>query len=285
MGQGIRTSLAQVCADTLGVKVVDVDVIAADTAFESLGQGGYASRQAVTAGSSVFLASQAVRAKAFKVAAQILKAEEAELAIEDGWIYVVAGVPERGVSLAEVAERLRGQPGYPFPEGVDAGLQASSYFRTDGLAYANAFHVCEVEVDTGTGGVRILRYVALQDSGRLINPLIVEGQIHGSVVHGIGNALFEHMRYDESGQPVTVTFADYLLPTAPELPNIEILFHETPSPLNPLGVKGAGEVGLIPVTSAVISAIEHALAPFGVKIYESPLSPVRIVELIRNAHR
>lgn len=282
MGQGIKTALAELCADTLGVRIEDVNVIAADTAFAPLGQGGYASRQLVTAGSSVLIAAKQVRAHAIKVASQMLEAAESDLEIIDGRIHV-AGVAGHGVTLGEVAEQLRGQAGYAYPAGVDVGLEASHYFRTDSLTYANAFHVCELEVDAETGAVHILRYVALQDSGRLINPLIVEGQIHGSVAHGIGNALFEYMRYDETGQPLTTTFADYLLPTAHDVPKIEVLFHETPTPSNPLGAKGAGEVSLIPVTATVISAVENALEAFGVRIYECPISPVRIVELIRSA--
>ena len=164
--------------------------------------------------------------------------------------------------------------------GATPGLEATSLFQTDAQAFANACHVCEVEVDPGTGGVRILRYVAIHDSGRLINPLIAEGQVHGGVVHGIGNALFEWMRYDDEGQPLTTTFADYLLPAATEMPNIDVCFIESPSPLNPLGVKGIGETATIPVAAAVISAIENALAPFEVRIAEAPLTPVCIAELI-----
>jgi carbon-monoxide dehydrogenase large subunit len=135
-------------------------------------------------------------------------------------------------------------------------------------------------VDVDTGGVRLLRYVAIQDSGRLINPVIVDGQVHGGITHGIGNALFEWMGYDDAAQPVTTTFADYLLPTATELPAFETLYKESPSPLNPLGVKGAGEVGTIPVTAAIMSAIENALTPFNVRINQTPISPERVLELI-----
>jgi carbon-monoxide dehydrogenase large subunit len=284
MGQGIRTTLAQLCAETLGVRMEDVSVITADTLHMGLGHGGYGSRQALAAGSAVTISAGEVRAKALKVAAGKLEVAESDLEIVDGRVQV-RGVPGMGLSLGSIAGTLRGQAGYGFPAGVTAGLEATHYFHTESLVYANAFHVCEVEVDVDTGAVHIQRYVALQDSGTLLNPLLVEGQIHGSVAHGIGNALFEHMRYDEDGQPVTGTFADYLMPTAPEVPNIEILFHETPSPRNPLGAKGVGETGLTPVTAAVIGAVEDALAPFGVRLYESPLSPMRIVELIREARR
>ena len=158
-------------------------------------------------------------------------------------------------------------------------------FRVDELAYANGCQVAEVEVDIETGAVRILRYHALQDSGTLINPMMVEGQLHGALAHGIGNALFEWMGYDDGGQPVTTTFADYLLPTATELPSMTAMFRQTPSPLNPLGAKGAGEVSTIPAAAAIVSAIDDALTPFGVRITQVPIMPQRLLELINAAAR
>lgn len=279
MGQGLKTALAQICAATLSVPLDLIDVVAGDTGFVSLGHGGYASRQTVTAGSSVLVASRIIRDKAIKVGAQLLEAAEADLVLEDGAVRV-RGVPEMSVPLGRIAATLRGLPGYSFPDGVSAGLEEEAHFRVDSLAYANAFHVCEVEVDPQTGAVRILRYVAIHDSGTLINPLIAEGQIHGGIAHGIGNALLEHMVYDVNGQPLTTTLAEYLLPTSTDVPVFEVRFRESPSPRNPLGVKGVGEAGVIPVTAAVISAVEDALAPFGVRIDETPVSPVRLVELI-----
>lgn len=279
MGQGLKTALAQIAADTLGVPVERVDVIAGDTGFVSLGHGGYASRQTVTAGSSVLMAARAVREKALAVASGLLEAATADLVIRDGMVQV-DGVPGMAVPLARIASMLRGLPGYAFPEGVSAGLEAVEHARFDQLAYANAFHACEVEVDVETGGVRVLRYLAVTDCGRRINPLIVDGQVTGGIVHGIGNALLEEFRHDGQGQPLTTTFADYLLPTAHDAPPIELLYRESPSPLNPLGVKGAGEVGVIPVTAAVVSAVEDALAPFGARFAEAPLSPVRILETL-----
>jgi carbon-monoxide dehydrogenase large subunit len=252
----------------------------------SLGLGAFASRQTVTAGSSVLLAARAVAAKARKVASHLLEAAEHDLELADGEVRV-AGAPQPSVKLGEIARVLQGAPGYGFPPGVDPGLESTENFRTDALAYANGCHVAEVEVDVETGAVRIVRYIALQDSGTLINPMIVDGQVHGGIVHGIGNALFEWMGYDDAGQPVTTTFADYLLPTATEVPALETIYKETPSPLNPLGVKGVGEVGTIPVAPAVISAIEDALRPFGVRIGQVPVTPQKLVELIgaADAHR
>jgi carbon-monoxide dehydrogenase large subunit len=287
IGQGIKTTLAQICADNLGVGISDIEVTCGDTAFISSGFGAFASRQTIVAGSSVQLAACAVREKAIKVAWQLLTSEmgvafsnsEKELVLADGKIQVT-GRPDLAIPLGRIAVALRGAAGYWYPEGVDVGLEATRHFRVDSMAYANAFHVCEVEVDIDTGHVNILRYIALQDSGKVVNPLIAEGQICGGVVHGVGNALFERMRYDEDGQPITTTFADYLLPTASDLPNIEGIMHETLSPLNPMGMKGVGEASVVPVTSAIVSAIENALKQFGVRIRETPISPVRLLELL-----
>jgi aerobic carbon-monoxide dehydrogenase large subunit len=284
MGQGLGTALAQIAASELGVDVSRINVVAGDTAGVSLGLGGFASRQTVTAGSSVKLAARAVAEKAKKVAAHILEAGEHDLELVDGVVRVV-GAPQLNVKLSEIARILQGAPGYGFPPGVTPGLEANENFRTDALCYANACHVAEVEVDAETGEVKILRYVALQDSGTLINPMMVDGQIHGGVAHGIGNALYEWMGYDDGAQPVTTTFADYLLPTSTEVPLLTTLYKETPSPLNPLGVKGVGEAGTIPAAAALISAVEDALAPFNVRLGHFPLTPAKIVELIRGAGR
>ena len=236
-------------------------------------------QQTVTAGNSVMLAARAVADKAKRLAGMLLQTAPADLELADGEVRV-KGDSQRAISLAELARVLRGGPGYAFPPGFEPALEASASFRTDHLAYANACHVAEVEVDIETGGVSILRYIALQDSGTLINPMIVDGQVQGGIAHGVGNALFEWMGYDADGQPVTTTFADYLLPTATEIPTLETMYKHTPSPLNPLGVKGVGEVGTIPAAPAIISAIEDALQPFGVRIAQVPVTPQKLVELI-----
>ena len=237
----------------------------------------------VTAGNSVLLASRAVAEKAKKLASHLLEAAEHDLELKDGEVRVV-GAPELSVKLAELSRILKGAPGYGFPPGVEPGLDANVNWRTDALAYANTCHVAEVEVDVETGAVHILNYVALQDSGVLINPMLVEGQVQGGIAHGIGNALYEWMGYDDAAQPVTTTFADYLLPTATEIPNMTTIFQETPSPLNPLGAKGAGEVSTIPTAAAIINAIEDALQPFNVRIAQTPLPPQKIVELIHGGN-
>jgi carbon-monoxide dehydrogenase large subunit len=282
MGQGLCTALAQICAEAFGVRAQDVTVIAGDTAAAPLGLGGFASRQTVTAGSSVKIAAAAVAAKARKLASEMLEAAEADLEIADGEVRVV-GAPQLAVKLGDLARVLKGAPGYPFPNDIEPGLESSATFRVDQLAYSNACHVAEVEVDVETGSVRILRYLAMQDAGRLINPMIVDGQVHGGVAHGIGNAIFEWMGYDEAGQPITTTFADYLLPTAADVPKLQTLYKESASPHNPLGVKGVGEVGVIPAAAAIISAVEDALSPFGVRISLMPITPSRLAELIARA--
>ena len=282
-GQGQHTIFSQIAADILDVPIERICVVSADTGSFPRGIGTIGSRIAVTAGSSVHIAATRVKEKALKVAAELLEASEADLALDDGRVRV-AGT-DRAVTLGEIAQRLAGFSGVAMPGGVEPGLSAEGYFQGRGLAYANGSNVCEVEVDAATGAVKILRYVVAHDCGRLINPLLVDGQIRGGVVHGIGNALHEHMRFDADAQPLTTNYGDYLLPGAAEMPDIEVIHLETPSPLNPIGVKGAGEGGTIPAAACVISAIEDALAPLGVTIAEHPVSPQRLMELIAAAKK
>jgi carbon-monoxide dehydrogenase large subunit len=213
----------------------------------------------------------------------MLEASEADMTLEDGCVKV-AGT-DKSVALKDIAARLDGMAGMPMPKGNEPGLSATAYHEARATTFANGSNVCEVEVDVATGAVRITRYVVAHDCGKLINPLIVDGQIRGGVVHGIGNALYEHMRFDEAAQPITTNYGEYLLPIATEMPRIEVTHLETLSPNNPIGVKGAGEGGTIPATACVISAIEDALSPFGVTVNEYPLSPERIIELIDRAPR
>jgi aerobic carbon-monoxide dehydrogenase large subunit len=163
------------------------------------------------------------------------------------------------------------------------GLEATSHFTPDQSTYSNGTHVAEVEVDIETGQVTILRYLVMHDCGHVINPMVVEGQVVGGVIHGVGNAFFERMVYDGDAQPISTHFGDYLLPLATDSPNVEVLHMETPSPLNPLGVKGAGEGGTIPAIATLMAAVENALEPFGVRIAEAPITPQRIVELLGDA--
>jgi carbon-monoxide dehydrogenase large subunit len=279
MGQGIRTALAQICAEQLGVAPQNVAVVAGDTAVIPHGQGGFASRQTVTAGSAVHLAAAAVRDKALRVAAHLLEASIGDLELRDGRVEI-AGAPGSGLSLREVAEAVSGVPGFAMPGTFEPGLESLQSFLPSALTYGGGCHAVEVEVDPETCGVRILRYVVVNDSGRIINPMIVEGQITGGAAHALGNALFEWMGYDDQAQPVTTSFADYVMPGATEVPRIEVTLAEFPSPLNPLGVKGVGESGCVPAAGAIISAVEDALAPFGVRIEEYPLTPARLFALL-----
>ncbi len=279
IGQGTRTMMSQIVAEQLGGDMSNIEVVCGDTAPIPRGMGAFGSRQTITAGSSAHLAAVAVREKALKVAAHMLEAAEEDLEIEGGEIRV-KGVPDMSVTLGQVAHAVAGTPGYALPGGIEPGMEATKSFLTDPLAYCYGSHVCEVEVDPETGGVEIRRYVVVHDSGVLINPMIVLGQVQGGIAHGIGNAMFEWMGYDADSNPVTTTFAEYLLPSAPEMPNFDITFLESPSPLNPLGVKGCGEGSTVPTAAAVISAIEDALSPFGVHLAEAPITPVRLVELI-----
>jgi carbon-monoxide dehydrogenase large subunit len=189
------------------------------------------------------------------------------------------------LTLRELAEAVSGVPGYAMPGRFEPGLESMQSFLPSALTYGGGCHAVEVEVDIETGGVRILRYVVVNDCGRIVNPMIVAGQLTGGVAHGIGNALFEWMGYDEAAQPVTTTFADYLLPSATEVPMIELTSAEFPSPLNPLGVKGVGESGCVPAAAAIVSAIENALAPFGVHISEYPVTPARLFALLQRARK
>jgi aerobic carbon-monoxide dehydrogenase large subunit len=284
MGQSTATMLAQIAADQFGVAPSEVQVIAGDTAHVPMGHGGFASRQAVNAGNSVHLAAKGVRVTTLKVAAELLGKAVEDLELDGGLVRVRGG--NVAIKLGDIAREAVGIPGYSLPKAIapgKPGLEETVNFMPSGLAYSNASHVVELEVDPETGEVSILRYVVASDCGNQINPMVVEGQILGGVVHGIGNALLERMVYDADAQPLSTSFAEYMLPTAVELPRIELMSLVSPSPLNPLGVKGVGECGVIPAAAAIISAIEDALRPFNVAIAEVPVSPQRIVELIRAA--
>jgi aerobic carbon-monoxide dehydrogenase large subunit len=282
MGQSTRTMLAQVVAEQLGGDLSNITVTTGDTAAIPIGIGGSNSRQTVTAGSSAHLAAKRVRQKAMKVAALLLKAQEQDLQIVGDEIRIKES-PGLKIALGQVAHTVAGTPGYALPGEVEPGMEATEYFVVDDMAYANGTAVAEVEVDIETGGIRILRYVVAHDCGRILHPLIVDGQILGGTAHGIGNALYEWMGYDEYGQPVTTNLGEYLLVTATEMPHVEIIHLESPSPLNPLGVKGVGECGVVPAPAAIVSAVEDALAPFGVRINRAPIFPAHIVAMINEA--
>ena len=281
-GQGTKTILAQIAADALGVDIAHVRVELQDTDKFPLGMGAVGSRTAVMAGSGVHNAAQALREKILASAAQMLESGNKFLELVDGEVRIV-GEPDKKVTLAAVAQRHAGAFGAPMPAGVTPDLSATGYAEFKGLAFANGTNICELEVDIETGDVKVLRYLVAHDCGRMINPRLVDGQIQGGVVHGIGNALYERMIFDDQATPLSVNYGEYLLSGACEVPRVEIHHLETPSPVNPIGVKGAGEGGTIPAAPCIISGLEDALAPFGIRINEHPVSPARIVEMVAAA--
>ena len=278
-GQGHQTMLAQIVADSLGMKPDQVFVTPGDTAGVSIGIGTFASRITANAGPSALMAANTVREKLVKAAAHLLEAAEEDLDLADSTVFV-KGVPGHGKSFAEIAAFTNGMPGFALPGGVIPGLEETSYFTPERSTYANGAHVAEVEVDVETGEVTILRYSTAHDCGSMINPKMVEGQVMGGIAHGIGNALYEWMHYDEDAQPQTVNFGEYLVPMATDIPRVQQVHIETPTPLNPLGVKGAGEGGTIPALAAIAGAIEDALAPFGVRVTQSPVTPPYLLSLL-----
>jgi carbon-monoxide dehydrogenase large subunit len=282
-GQAHETVLAQVCADRLGVAIEDVDVITGDTDTIGMGVGTFASRTAVVAGNAVSMAAASVRQKALQVAGQLMEVSADDLELHTGTIQV-RGVPDRRLSLAEISRVVSAPPpAFTFPEGLEPGLEATHYFHPTANTYANGVHVATVEVDVETGTVKVLRYVVVHDCGRVINPMIVDGQVRGGVAQGLGNALYEEMVYDESGQPLTTSFMDYPMPTSMEVPRIDVGHMETLSPLNPEGIKGAGEGGTMPVPALIANAIDDALAPLGVVVDRIPITPTRLLERIQAA--
>lgn len=283
-GQGHATSFAQVVADALGVDVRDVHVVTGDTAAFSWGTGTFASRAAVVAGSAVHLAAQAVRQKALQVAASLLEASPEDLELVDGQVRV-RGAPSRAVSLGEVARAANPLRGVLPAEWEGPGLEATRYFAPPRGTFSHGVHAALVEVDPDTATVRFLKYVVVHDCGVVLNPLILDGQIHGGVAQGIGGSFFERLVYDESGQLLSGSFLDFHIPTAMEIPEIEIHHQQTPSPLNPIGAKGAGEGGVIPVPALLAQAVEDALDDLDLEVTQMPLHPDALFDLIRKATR
>jgi carbon-monoxide dehydrogenase large subunit len=280
VGQGMKTVLAQIVADELGAKTEDVIVEAGDTAAFPMGMSTAGSRNTVTAGSAAHMAARLVRDKAIRFAAEAMEAHQSDLEIEDGAVRI-KGVPDKNIALAEIARRLMGFVNVPNPLGFTPGLDATEYHSPERPVYAYGTNVAVVEIDPDTGHARVVDYYVGHDCGRIINPVLVDGQIVGGVAHGISNVLFERMIYDrESGQPQTTNYGEYLLIAAPDMPRMHLQHMETPSPWNPIGVKGAGEGGTIPCLAAVVSAVEDALSEYGVTVNEYPLSPERIVQLM-----
>jgi carbon-monoxide dehydrogenase large subunit len=271
-GQGHQTTIAQIASDELGIPADRIHVTYGDTAGVPYGNGTWASRSTVYCGGATLLAARDVRDKALELAAEMLEANVADLDISGGWISV-QGDAAVGVSFDDVARRANHEP-HLLPEGVEAGLESTRrYEAPDPGTFSSTMHAAHVEVDPDTGEVTILRYVVVEDCGTIINPMIVEGQVHGGVAQGIGGALYEQLAYDNSGQLVTTSLMDYLLPGATEVPAIDVVHLETPSPLTLGGWKGMGEGGAINAPAAVVSAVNDALSHLGIRANHTPLSP------------
>ena len=280
MGQSTKTMIAQVVAEQLGGDVNNLVITTGDTAAIELGMGGFNSRQAVMAGASAHAAALAVRKKALTVASAMLDVGEQALELEGDRVRV-RGADGRSLSLGQISRAVAGLPGYYMPGGVSPGLEATERVIINDMTYANGTAVVEVEVDIDTGQVHVVNITFSHDCGRVIHPQIVEGQVIGGIIHGIGNALFEQMSYDENAQPLSMTLAEYLLVTSTETPTrIKLLHQESPTPLNELGVKGVGETGVIPMTAAIASAVDNALSPFGARVVRTPILPHDIVAFV-----
>jgi aerobic carbon-monoxide dehydrogenase large subunit len=277
-GQGHLTTLSQLAADVLTVDPDRITLVGGDTDGIAYGTGTFASRTAVVAGNAVVLAARKVRDLALRLGAHMLEASADDVELARGDVRV-RGVPDRKVTLADVAA-FAGAPflGRTHPAGQAIGLEATEYFAPSAPTYASAVHLAVVEVDPAIGGVRILRYAMVHDCGNVINPLVVEGQLLGGFAAGIGNALYEEVLYDRDGQPLTATLMDYLIPTAGEVPVPRVSHVCTPSPLNPLGLKGVGEGATIEVPACINNAVSDAL---GIPANETPLTPAKIQALLR----
>jgi carbon-monoxide dehydrogenase large subunit len=281
-GQGHETVFAQIAADVWGVTPDQVTLVEGDTASIPFGCGTFGSRSSVNVGSAIYGASARLKAKLLSLAADLLEANADDLEIAGGKVFV-KGMPQRALFFSELARAAL--PGWAskLPEGLEPGLEETFYFVPTTVTWANAAHVAVIEVDIETGGITLLDYTVAHDAGKLINPLLVDGQIHGGVAQGIGAALYEELAYDENGQLLTGGFINYLLPGSTEVPKITTVHLESPSPLNPLGIKGLGEGGAIAPPAAIANALADALAPFAPRVNEIPLTPDRVMKLLTDA--
>jgi carbon-monoxide dehydrogenase large subunit len=279
-GQGHETTFAQIAASELGIPVEDVEVVHGDTAQVQMGTGTFGSRSAVVGGTAIHMSTEKIIDKAKKIAANLLEAAPEDTIFEDGKFFV-KGVPAAAKTFQEVA--LAAYWYESIPEGVEPGLEAMSIFDPNSFTWPFGTHIAVVEIDADTGDVKVLRYVAVDDVGKVINPMIVDGMVHGGAAQGIGQALQEEAIYGDDGQLMTGSMLDYALPAATDLPSFELDRTETPSLTNPLGVKGAGEAATIAASPAVINAVVDALAPFGIKHMNMPAKSEKVWRLIQEA--
>jgi aerobic carbon-monoxide dehydrogenase large subunit len=272
-GQGEETTFAQIVADELGVSVGDVKIVHGDTENTPMGWGTYGSRTTAVSGAALAVATRKIKEKAKLLTSHLLEAAVEDIEYANGKFFV-RGFPEKHKTIQDIA--LMANVAWNMPQGMEPGLEATTFYDPPNFVYPFGTHVAVVEVDSETGHVQLKRYLAVDDCGRQINPMIVEGQVHGGVVQGIGQALWEQAVYADNGQLLTGSLSDYAIPRADLLPDIEVLSTETPSPHNPLGVKGIGEAGTIVSTCTVYNAVIDALEPFGVKSIQMPLTPERV---------
>ena len=275
-GQGHETTFAQIVADGFGIPIEDVDIVHGDTGQVPFGMGTYGSRSLAVGGSALYNAIEKIKAKAKKIAAHKLEASEDDIEFADGK-WTVKGT-DKSVAFGDIA--LTAYVPHDYPEDLEPGLEDNAFYDPKNFTFPFGTHVCVVEVDPDTGKVQILRYVAVDDVGNVINPMIVDGQVHGGIAQGVGQALWEGAVYDDSGQLLTGSMMDYALPKADDLPSFEVDRTVTPCPHNPLGVKGAGETGTIASTACVVNAVVDALAHLGVKDLQMPLTPERVWQAI-----
>jgi carbon-monoxide dehydrogenase large subunit len=278
-GQGHETAWAQLVSAQLGVALDRIVVRHGDTAAVPVGVGTFGSRSAAVGGTAVHLATGDVADKARRLAAHLLEAAEADIVQSNGQ-WRVRGVPDRAISLAEIA---RSAYGAARPREIEPGLESTRFFQPAGLVFPFGAHVAVVEVDPDTGAVALRRYVSVDDCGRVLNPLLVEGQVHGGLAQGIAQALYEEVRFDDDGTPLTGNLTTYMMPTAPDLPSFTLDRTVTPSPINPLGVKGVGEAATIGSTPAVVNAVLDALAPLGISEMDPPCTPQKVWRAIQQA--
>ena len=279
-GQGEETTFAQIVAEEFGYPIENVEIVHGDTETTPQGWGTYGSRTTAVCGSAVKVAAERVKEKAKKIAAHLLEANEQDIEWKDD-AFRVRGSREQAKTFGEVA--LMANVGWNMPAGVEPGLEATAFFDPSNFVYPFGSHVCTVEVDAETGAVKILRYIAVDDCGRHINPMIVEGQMHGGIVQGLGEGLQEIAVYDDDGQLITGTMMDYAVPRASQMPHLELDHTVTPSPVNPLGVKGCGEAGTIASAACLVNAVCDALAPLGIVHIDKPLTPARVWAAIQTA--
>ena len=278
-GQGHETAWAQLVSNELGVAIDGIVVRHGDTATVPVGVGTFGSRSAAIGGTAVLLAAREVREKARRLAAALLEATPADIVVSDGQWHV-RGVPGRGVGFAEIAATAYGTRR---PPELEPGLEATRYFQPPGLVFPFGAHVAVVDVDRDTGAVRLLRYVSVDDCGHVLNPMLVEGQVHGGLAQGIAQALYEEVAYGDDGSLLTGNLTTYMMPTAADLPSFTLDRTITPSPVNPLGVKGVGEAATIGSTPAVVNAVLDALAPLGIKQMDPPCTPEKVWRAIQSA--